>query len=1300
MIFSLSAADIPQVSTSREPIWYRIQLPSWSDPSAQRSQRFLSSNGVNPITILPTAVNNSDVNLWRLDGSALTNVRLVSRSGDKEVRYAASANKTQGKFTASNGGSAFEVYSSEESAGGYYFGMVGSNTYRMNACGVLAEWPEVYPFGLTMWNENDMASTWLFTRIYSSKITVSVEAARGSVYVGQTAGVTTAEVMSGMTAVLHAVPNEGFIFKEWKKNGTRVSGDAAYSITIPSLTANADVTYIAVFDKDIVTRTATPTFLNDKSVFKIGSEAIVQVNCSEASAIIYYTLDGSEPTIASSVVTDGKIRLNSSSVKTYTVKIAAKSSGLDISRVVSSDYSIVSTNAPAALLPIPNERQLFYMKHPHAAFIHYGMNTYTGVEWGSGRENCASFNPPKEVDTDQWASVLKECGFDRVVLTGKHHDGFCLWPSQANRDKPHTIAQSPYKGGKGDLFEQLSLSCTKVGLDMGVYLSPWDAYEENIGGHYTSALYNDFYNAQLIEVLSKYGRYNEKLGRREIVEIWLDGATGSYNPPVYDFNRFTNTMRQYQPSAFIWIDAIRSFQTCVAKDTCKVDGAWAMNESGQAPDPCWNKMSTDGSSTDGCKNKPNGKFSFLLEADVSIRGGWFYGNGGGLKSAIDLFKERYLKSIGRGVPLILNIPPDRNGVFAEPYVAVLRKYKEYLDTTFGNDLIPSTAVASATQVRADDESFSAAKVLDDNYDTYWTMNDGQTTGTITVDFGEEKRFDIVQFQEYVPLGQRVSGWRVDVNVNGKWQEFGTGTTIGFKRIFKGKEVQASGVRLAITGSLAVPLINALAVYRSHKDLIDSDLPPIVGTDGQFSVAADYMTAHETDASVTVKILLKSRSEKPVNVYVATLPGTGVQGKVYQDKTETITFERGVTEKEFTVNLINNGNAEGDKDFYIEISNPSLDATIGIPSKTRVWVVDDENPSKEYTISISSVDAVKGNVAIVYPENYTGKTISATTPVQIEARPEDGYSFVKWVNEKTGVTVSMNARYVYDAGNDISLKAYFDETYPIMKRTFTNDETQQNRYLKSVRTTAAKTPVIFNCSSESDLPYTPFPAASIGTFIPEGALVDKRNPQIELDYGTKSFAMTFYGWTAAIGGREAQLNWTQQACFIDWNKNGRFTDAGEIYPKSSNTIGNDGGVCASFLSSAGYTRTISVPDGQAPGTYRMRIAYLEPQDNAAPWQNTLFSTDNMQLRNGISYDFTVNIDVPKGVQDEIVSKGMSIYSIKGAIVCNIDKSSVVSVYNAAGAIVKQLVVDGKEIIPVESGVYIVNASGESVTIYVR
>ena len=156
-----------------------------------------------------------------------------------------------------------------------------------------------------------------------------------------------------------------------------------------------------------------------------------------------------------------------------------------------------SVQPPAPLYPIPNERQLSYMHNPHAAFIHYGMNTYTNKEWGDGHEKVTSFNPPDTVDTDQWARVLKECGFDRIVFTGKHHDGFCLWPSKANKVNPHTIAQSPYLNGNGDLFEQLSESCTKYGIDMGVYLSPWDAYEEHVGGNYTSELYNDFYVTQL-----------------------------------------------------------------------------------------------------------------------------------------------------------------------------------------------------------------------------------------------------------------------------------------------------------------------------------------------------------------------------------------------------------------------------------------------------------------------------------------------------------------------------------------------------------------------------------------------------------------------------------------------------------------------------------------------------------------------------------------------------------------------------------------------------------------------------------
>lgn len=1297
-VFSLSAQETPQISTSSSPIWYKIQQPSAS--SASRGERYLSNDGTYPVTVTKASVTNADANLWRLDGSSLDNAKVISRSGSKELYVTAAANDTRVTFADAGSGTSWKVYSSTMATGSFYMGVASSSANRINACGEVAGAGKWTAWSVGLWNENDIASSWLFTRVYGTTVTVSAEASHGSAYIGSTAGTTSAEVMSGMSYVLHAVPADGYIFKEWQKDGAKVSSDESYTVAVPSLSANTTVAYTAVFEGDAVERTVTPVFTDETKTFKVGAAAVANVICSDASAVIYYTLDGNDPTTLSSVATGGKITLDSSTAKTYTVKIAAKSGAKELSRVASASYTIVSANAPAAHLPILNERQLYYLKHPNAAFIHYGMNTYTNVEWGTGRESVSSFNPPGDVNTDQWASVLKECGFDRVVLTGKHHDGFCLWPSKANPDKPHTIAQSPYKGGKGDLFEELSESCTKYGLDMGVYLSPWDAYEENIGGHYTSTLYNDFYNSQLIEVLSKYGRYNEKLGRREIVEIWLDGATGSSNPPVYDFNRFTNTMREYQPSAFIWIDALRGFQTNVSGDTCKVDGAWAMNEAGQAPDPCWQKMTPDGSSTDGCKNKPNGKYAFVLEADVSIRNGWFYGDGGGLKSAVDLFKERYLKSIGRGAPLILNIPPDKNGVFTDQYVAVLRKYKEYLDTTFGTNLIPSGAVVSATQVRADDESFAADKVLDDNYDTYWTMNDGQTTGSITVDFGVDKRFDIVQFQEYVPLGQRISGWKVEVKNGGKWEEFAVGTTVGFKRIVKGKEVQASGVRLSITSSQAVPLINSLAVYRSHEDLIDSDLPPAVGEDGQFELAEDYMVAQETDPSVAVKVILKERSDKVVTVYVATVPGTGVQGKVYQDKTETLTFEKGVTEKEFTVDLINNSNSEGDKDFYIEISNPSSDATIGTPSRTRVWVVDDENPGSEYTISIATDDAAKGGVAIVYPKSVSGKTITSTTPVQIEATPEDGYTFVKWVNEKSGSTVSKDARYIYEAGTDVSLKAYFDEAYPAMTRTFTNAVNQQNRYLKSVTTTGTKTPTVFSASSSADLPYTAFLAANLGKYVEEGATIDKRSTPIELDYGTRSFTMTFYGWTTAISGANTELNWTQQAYFIDWDKNGKFTDAGEISAKSSNTIGSDGGVSASFISAAGYTRTISVPEGQAPGTYRMRVVYKEPQENSTQWQNTLFTTDNMQIRNGVSYDFAIKIDVPEGVNEEILSNGVSVYGIKGAIVCRTDEPGLMSIYNPAGVQIKQITVEGKQVVPVEPGIYIVNINGESTKISVR
>ncbi|MBR4962859.1 MAG: InlB B-repeat-containing protein, partial [Muribaculaceae bacterium] len=491
--------------------------------------------------------------------------------------------------------------------------------------------------------------------------------------------------------------------------------------------------------------------------------------------------------------------------------------------------------------------------------------------------------------------------------------------------------------------------------------------------------------------------------------------------------------------------------------------------------------------------------------------------------------------------------------------------------------------------------------------------------------GADIRFDIVQFQEYIPLGQRVSGWKVDVKVGDEWKEFANGSTIGYKRIVQAKEVQASAVRLTITGSLAVPLINSLSVFRAHEDLIESDLPPAAGVDGQFVMEKEYITAKETDGTVSVKVKLEDRSNKEVSVYVATVPGTGVQGKVYQDKTATLKFPAGVNEQEFVVNLINNQNNEGGKDFYIQISNPlGGDVTIGEPSSVRVWVEDDENPMAERTVTVVSGDNTKGSVKILVPET-TESSITTSFPVMVKATPASGYKFIQWENALTQEVVSTESSFTYDDAAAINLIARFDEAYIVMTRTFTNGISQQNRYLKKVTTTGTNTPTVFSASSQSELPYTSFPSSSIGKYIEAGACIDKRENPISIDFGTTSFNITFYGYTSSISGYSSELNWTQQAIFIDWGKDGSFNESGDIYPKSSDDIGNSSTVCSQFISSSGYTRTISVPANQPAGKYRMRVVYYEPESNSNQWQNSIMTSSGKgQIRNGISYDFEIEI----------------------------------------------------------------------------
>lgn len=490
--------------------------------------------------------------------------------------------------------------------------------------------------------------------------------------------------------------------------------------------------------------------------------------------------------------------------------------------VVLNPVILIAQQAPAAFGPTPNERQMKYLKDPLAGFIHFGMNTFTGTEWGNGLESPLSFNPTKpKANTDQWVRLFKEAGFKRIIITLKHHDGFCLWPTKLTS---HNISASPYQNGNGDLAREISESCDKYGMDMGIYLSPWDIHEPTYGD-VTPGDYNDFYVAQLEELMSgNYGRLNTATGKREITEIWLDGATGSgVEKQTYDFKRFVELVRRLQPNCLTWMSTAAAQNYSGPESGFPLDAYWVGNEAGYVNDPVWLKMNVNGSNVS--TYSANGNYFSIPEADVSIRSGWFYhdASNGSVKSHEKL-SEIYFRTVGMGIPLLLNVPPNKAGEFhANDSTALLQIGKAISNSFAGNLLTPSMA-ASATASRG--SGFDAGNVLDGNYDSYWTMADGITTGSITIDLGGTKEIDLIRIQEYIPLGQRISGFKAEVEVYGQWIAYGSGTTIGFQRILKGMLMPVSKIRLTITSSLAVPLINAIEAYRSDASITQKSEVPV------------------------------------------------------------------------------------------------------------------------------------------------------------------------------------------------------------------------------------------------------------------------------------------------------------------------------------------------------------------------------------------------------------------------------------------------------------------------------------------
>ncbi|HPS00095.1 MAG TPA: alpha-L-fucosidase [Candidatus Sumerlaeota bacterium] len=467
---------------------------------------------------------------------------------------------------------------------------------------------------------------------------------------------------------------------------------------------------------------------------------------------------------------------------------------------------------PAPYGPLPSERQLQWHETEFYAFIHFTTNTFTDKEWGYGDESESVFNPTA-FDADQIVQTCRDAGMKGVVLTCKHHDGFCLWPSKYTE---HSVKKSPWKDGKGDVVREISDACRKYGLKFGVYLSPWDRNHKDYG----KPEYLEYFRNQLRELLTNYG---------PIFEVWFDGANGGDgyyggarekrsidNSTYYDWPNTWAIVRELQPGAAMFSD--------VGPDT-----RWVGTEAGYAGDPCWATITDEGwypghaPSDQLLTGHRNGKKWLPAETNVSIRPGWFYhaSEDKRVRSSERLF-QHWFESIGRGTNFILNLPPDRRGILHENDVASLRGFRKLMDATFSHDLAPSaTAIEGST--RGNDPEFSPQNLLDGKRDTYWTTDDSVTTPEVTLEFKQPVTFNIVRMREYLPLGQRVDDWALDTWQEGQWQEFAKGSAIGACRLVRGKSLTTKKVRLRITKA---PVCPALSEFGLFAEPIRLDMPTI------------------------------------------------------------------------------------------------------------------------------------------------------------------------------------------------------------------------------------------------------------------------------------------------------------------------------------------------------------------------------------------------------------------------------------------------------------------------------------------
>lgn len=513
------------------------------------------------------------------------------------------------------------------------------------------------------------------------------------------------------------------------------------------------------------------------------------------------------------------------SIGTTAVTVSAASG-----EVTDADCADNNTDAPAADEVVPDANQYKYQKDELAAFCHFGPNTFNEVEWGEhygNRSPADIFTLSNNFDADTLVSTLKNAGFKKVIVTAKHHDGFCIWNS-AYTD--YCVKNTHYKNGKGDVLAEISEACTKYGLDMGLYLSPWDIHEPSYGyydanGNATTKEndvldYNDYYNNQLTEILSsdKYGNNGH------FVEVWMDGAKGSgANAQEYDFTRWFNTIQKYE-----------GIQANYDAD-CMLFGAgayttvrWIGNEDGVAYEDTWSKsnVNVNANTIDSYGNTPytkgyeNGNKWTVPECDGRITSGWFWGTNKCTPKTISQLANMYFDSVGHNATMLLNVPPNNQGTVDKPILDRVTEFGQNVEETFRTNLAKATGTTiTASNVRGNDVDFKPGNVVDGDDATYWTTDDGTKSGSLTIKWNTAKKFDVVSIEEAIQKGQHINSYTVEYKTSdsANWQTLKTGVTIGAKRLIRTSPVSATQVRITVgTSEGKVPMLSEVGVYKASE----------------------------------------------------------------------------------------------------------------------------------------------------------------------------------------------------------------------------------------------------------------------------------------------------------------------------------------------------------------------------------------------------------------------------------------------------------------------------------------------------